>query len=195
MTVAFVLGNGTSRTSIDHTNLKKYGTVYGCNALYREFTPDYLVAVDPKMINEIHSKGYQHRGEVWTNPNKLFKDYKGFNYFEKSRGWSSGPTAMHLASTHNHKAIYILGFDYIGLREGRFLNNVYADTYNYRSSKDKATYHGNWLRQTATVAKENPEISYFRVIQSDNFVPEELNNFANLKHITIEDFKKIFPQT
>ena len=47
---AFVLGNGTSRTSIDHTQLKLKGTVYGCNALYREFDPDFLIAVDAKNI-------------------------------------------------------------------------------------------------------------------------------------------------
>ena len=31
---AFVLGNGLSRSSIEPEELKKYGPVYGCNALY-----------------------------------------------------------------------------------------------------------------------------------------------------------------
>ena len=35
--VAFVLGNGTSRKNIDHTQLSNKGTIYGCNALYRDF--------------------------------------------------------------------------------------------------------------------------------------------------------------
>lgn len=195
MSVSFVLGNGTSRLGINHKLLNEYGTVYGCNALYREFSPDYLVAVDSKMIFEIHSKGYQHRGNVWTNRNKIYKNFEGFNYFEKSKGWSSGPTALHLASTHAPKVVYILGFDYAGLQDGKLLNNVYADTENYKKSSDKATYHGNWLRQTATVIKENQNISYFRVIQSDNIIPEQLNNFVNLKHIIVEDFHKIFPKS
>ena len=54
----------------------------------------------------------------------------GFNFFQPSKGWSSGPTALHLASTHDTTDIYILGFDYKGL--GERINNIYADTPNYK---------------------------------------------------------------
>jgi hypothetical protein len=50
---SFVLGNGNSRLNIHPSQLQPFGKIYGCNALYREFEPDYLVAVDPKMIVEI----------------------------------------------------------------------------------------------------------------------------------------------
>ena len=49
MSVAFVLGNGLSRKPIPFDPLKKIGKVYACNAVYRQYTPDYLVAVDAKM--------------------------------------------------------------------------------------------------------------------------------------------------
>ena len=51
--IGFVLGNGTSRESISPEQLVPNGIVYGCNALYRSFRPDYLIAVDVKMILEI----------------------------------------------------------------------------------------------------------------------------------------------
>ena len=54
--IAFVLGNGVSRKSIDPHALKLHGKTYGCNALFRTFAPDYLVAVDTKMIMEIQKK-------------------------------------------------------------------------------------------------------------------------------------------
>ena len=50
--------------------------------------------------------------EVWTNPNKAYHGFHGFHYFQPSKGWSSGPTALWLASTHGHDTIYILGFDF-----------------------------------------------------------------------------------
>ena len=53
--VAFVLGNGKSRLNVDPRNFQERGVVYGCNALYREFVPDYLVAVDVKMVNEYNT--------------------------------------------------------------------------------------------------------------------------------------------
>ena len=35
---AFCLGNGPSRKSFDLEILKTFGTVIGCNAIYRDFT-------------------------------------------------------------------------------------------------------------------------------------------------------------
>ena len=52
--VAFVIGNGISREGIELEALSKIGKVYACNAVYRTFKPDYLVAVDVKMILEIN---------------------------------------------------------------------------------------------------------------------------------------------
>jgi hypothetical protein len=187
---AFVLGNGTSRKSINLQHLKKYGFVYGCNALYREFEPDYLVAVDTKMILEINQSGYQHTHTVWTNPNRAYHQMNGFNFFNPSKGWSSGPTALWLASTHDTQDIYILGFDYQGIDDK--INNVYADSQNYKKSTDKATYHGNWLKQTIITCQKFSKKRYIRVLGENAFIPKEFSKIDNLSHITIEEFKKSF---
>ena len=192
---AFVLGNGTSRNVISPTELQNIGKVYGCNALYRSFAPDHLIAVDTKMIVEINKTNYQKTNQVWTNPNKLYSAMEGFNFFQPSKGWSSGPTALWLASQHQNTTIYILGFDYKGINGEKTFNNVYADTENYKKSSDAATYYGNWLRQTKNVIEENGSIKYIRVIAPDNFVPDELNKISNLTHITTEVFKKKFSLT
>ena len=44
--IAFVIGNGTSRRTISFPDLSEKGSTYGCNAIYREFSPDYLIAVE-----------------------------------------------------------------------------------------------------------------------------------------------------
>ena len=159
---AFVLGNGTSRSSIELPQLKDHGVVYGCNALFREFTPDYLVAVDTKMVLEINKTDYQRTNHVWTNPNRAYNSLVGFNYFQPSKGWSSGPTALWLASTHDTQYIYIVGFDYQGTNDK--INNIYADTSNYKKSSDKATFHGNWLKQTMITCQKFPQKRYIRVL-------------------------------
>ena len=51
--IGFVLGNGESRKGIQIEDLKKHGTVFACNGVYRTDKHDYLVAVDPKMVIEI----------------------------------------------------------------------------------------------------------------------------------------------
>ena len=41
--IAFVLGNGESRKGILIDDLKKKGTVFACNGVYRTEKPDYLI--------------------------------------------------------------------------------------------------------------------------------------------------------
>lgn len=191
---AFVLGNGTSRLKLNLPELKGRGTIIGCNALYREFEPDYLVAVDTKMVNEIIAAGYHKDNQVWTNPNKGINSKKNINFFSPHRGWSSGPTALWFACNLGHKEVYFFGFDYQG-NNGKF-NNVYADTFNYKKSSDSATYFGNWLNQTERTIKENRGISFYRIAEAGSFVPDKLGSgLPNLRHITFEEFNQQFPGT
>lgn len=188
---AFVLGNGCSRLNIELSLLPRHGTVYACNAIYREFEPDHLIAVDVKMINEIVASGYHNTHSVWTNPNKGIINKTNINFFNPHKGWSSGPTALWFAASTGYKQIYILGFDYQGIG-GKF-NNVYADTFNYKKSSDVATFHGNWLTQTDKVIKEFRSTKFFRVIQENSFLPDQLSSaiHPNLKHIGYSEFTSI----
>lgn len=192
--IAFVLGNGRSRLHLNPSSLLPLGTVYGCNAQYREFSPHFLIAVDAKMVNEIIDSGYHKTNSVWTNPNSSIKSKENINLFNPHKGWSSGPTALWMAAKSGHNEIYILGFDYEGIN-GKF-NNVYADTYNYRTSDSRATYYGNWLNQTERIIKEFNQITFFRVISDNAFLPEKLTQgLKNLKHIDYKEFNRKFPET
>jgi hypothetical protein len=184
---AFILGNGTSRLVVNPTDLLSLGTVYGCNAQYREYEPHHLIAVDVKMVNEIIQSGYHNTHSVWTNPNKGITSKQNINFFQPHKGWSSGPTALWYAASQGHQEVYILGFDYQGLN-GKF-NNVYADTFNYKKSSDNATFHGNWLSQTEKIIKEFKHIQFYRVINPDAFIPEKLgSSLPNLEHIHYSKF-------
>jgi hypothetical protein len=191
--IAFVLGNGLSRKNIKLDHLREWGRIYGCNALYREFEPDFLVAVDAKMVTEICESNWQLKHPVWTNPNKNMEKFRGLNFFKPSQGWSSGPTALWLATSHEHTTLYILGFDYVGTQEGK-LNNMYGSTRNYRRLTDPATYHGNWLRQTGIVIQKNPKKQYIRVVQDDRkgFQAEEFCRFHNYSEMIVSDFRNAF---
>jgi hypothetical protein len=185
MSRAFVLGNGRSRLGVKLKKLGKRGTIYGCNALYREYTPDFLIAVDPKMIIEICGAGYQLENEVWTNPNSRYDKFKNLKFFKNARGWSSGPTALHKACMDGHKELFILGFDYYGL--DNHFNNVYADTPNYKRSNEAATYYGNWMRQSETTFKEFTDKYFYRVIGPGTKVIPEWNQLNNIRHITYDE--------
>jgi len=114
----------------------------------------------------------------------------GFNFFNPGKGWSSGPTALWKASQDGFDEIYILGFDYEGIDDK--INNMYADTANYRKSTDKATYFGNWQKQTYSTIYQNRDKRYIRVIQEEGYIPREFSKLYNLKHMNITDFCEKF---
>jgi hypothetical protein len=197
---AFVLGNGESRRGIKIADLKKHGTVFACNAVYRTEEPDYLIAVDTKMILEIAESEYPVTHEVWSNYNHQYekspraKTY--IKWFQPSLGWSSGPTALKMAADKKFSTIYILGFDYQGHpRDNRSksfqFNNVFKDTRNYKKAKDEATFYGNWLNQTKRVLGDYPQIQFFRVVPPNAFKPHDLEFNTNFKHLDIDEFLRI----
>jgi hypothetical protein len=188
MTTAFVLGNGTSRLAIDPNELKKIGSIYACNAIYRDFTPDYLIAVDYKMVVELVENKVYETTEIWSNYNTRYHKYDCINYFEQSKGWSSGPTALWLASTHYYEEIYILGFDYHGIENNTKVNNVYAGTKNYKKLSDPPTYFGNWLNQTEKTMQFFSNVKYYRVVNTGQYCPEW--TATNIQDITYDTFKK-----
>jgi hypothetical protein len=49
----FIIGNGESRIGFDLEKLRDYGKIYGCNLLYKEFTPDALFAHQQQLIHRV----------------------------------------------------------------------------------------------------------------------------------------------
>jgi len=198
--VAFVLGNGESRQGIKIEDLKRHGTVFACNAVYRTEKPHYLVAVDPKMILEIAETDYPKHNEVWSNYNHQYsKNDTAKNHvrwFQPSLGWSSGPTALKMAADKKFATIYILGFDYQGHTRGDrhknfAFNNVFKDTRNYKKTNEEATFYGNWMNQTKRVLNDYKHIKFLRVVPPNAFKPHDLEFNDNFKHMDINEFLRM----
>ena len=196
--IAFVLGNGESRRGIEINDLKEKGTVFACNAVYRTHRPDFLIAVDPKMIFEIAETDYPVHNKVWSNFNAQYNKHPKIlnhvNWFKPSLGWSSGPTALRMACEHGFKEIYILGFDYQGHNDGkRFkLNNIFGDSRNYKKRNDEATFYGNWMNQTKRCLQDFKDVQFHRVIPKGWFKPKDIEWAGNIDHPTTEEFLSKF---
>jgi len=61
----FIIGNGESRIGFDLEKLRDYGKIYGCNLLYKEFTPDVLIAVDERIMHPCYWSGYPIDNVCW----------------------------------------------------------------------------------------------------------------------------------
>ena len=184
MSAAFVLGNGVSRLAIDLNQLKQRGRIYGCNALYREFTPDVLVSTDKAISQVIQNSGYAQNNVMYTRKPLVGLGARAVpqSYF----GFSSGPIAVGLAAIDQNLAIYLIGFD-MGPSATNKFNNVYADTEFYKKSASLPTFTGNWTRQLVTICRDFPLTSFHRVMGDTTASIPELNNINNLRSMPMAD--------
>ena len=165
---AFLIGNGTSRKDFDLEQLRNKGLICGCNAIYRDFIPDILFAIDSKMINEFRRNDLYKLEDL-----KIIgrSEYRGKNFN------SSGVFGLgYILNVIKPKQCYMLGMDF-------YVGNLYFKTENYR---DKHKY--NWER----------EKKYFFRTLKPNKETEIINvndvNIFNLKNkhyrcITYQEFK------
>ena len=195
--IAFVLGNGESRRGIEINDLMEKGTVYACNAVFRTHRPHWIVAVDPKMILEIAETDYVVHNKVYSNYNSQYQKHQKLldhvTWSKPSLGWSSGPTALRLACDHGFKEIYVLGFDYQGLKQDSKnsvfrLNNMFGNTRNYKKKNESATFYGNWMNQTKRCIQDYTDVKFHRVITKGWFKPKDIDRPENMTHLTTEDF-------
>jgi hypothetical protein len=185
MTRAFVLGNGVSRQTISLQSLAQSGTVYGCNALYREFTPTVLISTDKPISTEIQESGYPLKNRHHTR--RPIPGLGSQPVPEKYFGYSSGPIAVALAALDGHPEIYLLGFD-IGPGPDQLFNNIYAGHMHYKKPGSNPTYTGNWIRQLVTIVTDFSQQRFYRVQGETTASIPELNQLANLKHMPVARF-------
>lgn len=184
MTIAFVLGNGVSRQSVDLELLRPLGKIYGCNALYRDFVPDVLVATDKPISTEIQNSGYALKNKFYTR--KPLENLGALKVPQEYYGYSSGPIATGICAIDQHRLIYMIGFD-MGPVNNRF-NNVYADTDFYRKSNATPVYTGNWTKQIRKIAEDFPKTQFVRVQGKTTADIAEFVNIKNLKHLPMITF-------
>jgi hypothetical protein len=184
--VAFIVGNGVTRKQIDLETLVGKAPIYGCNALYRDFSGwDFLVAFDRGMVKEISTVNPSD-GIVIIPPEE--KHWENPAYSPNRRRNNAGMVAMDEAIDRGASILYCLGFDF--LIEGSIsTDNVYKNTQNY-GAETHATQNDNYYRikYLEWFANYHPEVKFvfvvpegtaLRRIDADNVVMMTMDVFKN----------------
>ena len=194
MNTAFVLGNGLSRQGIDLNLLKSLGPVYGCNALYRDYMPNYLISMDMLMVCEIVDNKIHHKTKFYTQHvnkfDKMAEEGEPINFFWGFRETNdSGNSALRLALSNEHEVVYVIGFDYSANPSS--LPNVYSGSNNYPRSHvwpAASMTDTKWIGRLRKIVKDYPNQKIIRVVG-----PRQLDIISdNYSEITIEQFKEIY---
>ena len=190
---AVVIGNGPNRLGFDLNNLKKPSGLlgrdtvqtYGCNALYRDFAPDFLIARGSEIVNEIASSGYTQDNIVYTDNIHLLEHPSKFYLVPYDPYADAGTTAAYIAAFDEHKKIYLLGFDGHSTETTNW--NVYADTRGYDST-DLSIDDTKWIDNRKSLFDAYDDVDWVWVTpHGRNLLPETLKYCSNLRQISFRD--------
>ena len=190
---AVVIGNGPNRLGFNLNYLKKSSGLlgastvqtYGCNALYRDFTPDFLVAVGDRIISEIFGTKYIDQNIVYTDNIHLLEFPNKFYLIPHNPYADAGTTAAYIAAFDGHKKIYLLGFDGHSTETTNW--NVYAGTHGY-DSIDLNIDDTKWIQNRKQLFNTYDEIDWVWVTpHGRNLIPVELKSCYNFRQISFRD--------
>lgn len=195
MNIACVIANGPSRLNFDLYCINATMKTYGCNALYRDFIPDYLISMDLNMVVEIIDNDIHRQTKLYTEHNnrldQLAEDGEPINFFWGFKETNdSGNSALRLALQQDNDIVYMIGFDYNN--GGAGLPNVYSGTANYcrnhmyPAASMKAS---EWRQRLNKILTEHTDKKIIRV--NGNNKPFDMSH-SNYSEITTEQFKEIY---
>ena len=181
---AFIIGNGLSRKDFNLNRLVGQGCTFGCNALYRDFTPDYLVAIDDKIIEEITQSDYPMNRFI-VPPNE--EQYEPAEHNPNRPRSNAGMNACFEAIKKDFKTLFLFGFDFI-LEDQISVKNIY-DGSNCYGPETRANYNDNSNRAKyfEYMAKKNPDVNFKFVLPRDIGIIHNINS-SNVTGIYYEDF-------
>jgi len=186
---AFIIGNGESRKNFDLSSIDGVSPIFGCNALYRTFKPDWLVAVDQGMMDEISSSDFPV--EYTLFPRSKAEEYEpadmhpGRNRYPRN---NSGMYAMQRAIEKNYNVLICLGFDFL-INDNHFsCSNLFAGTANYGpETRAQVEDNAGRIRYLEWFARKNKDVVFIFVLE-DLFpkVPIGAKNIFTIPYRTLK---------
>lgn len=190
---AVVIGNGVSRNgfSLKPIELHKGGLLaggalqsYGCNAVYRDMKPHFLVVGgSDEIIEEVLESGYCDSNIVYASSASVMAYPGKFYLVPQDVQFNTGAVATYLACFDGHKQIYLLGFD---AEPGEFEANLYRGTNAYQGKANTSAYY---VKSLAQIMNLYPDVDFVRVMPTTNAeMPEEWKYVTNLRQIDYRQF-------
>ena len=192
---AVVIGNGESRLGFNLNLLKNHRggllgsaavQTYGCNALYRDFAPQFLVVTGDEIVKEIADSDYCGDHIVYAGSKDIL-DYPGKFYLTpQDPSWNAGAIAAYLACFDGHRKIYLIGFDGVDTASSGY--NIYKGTRGYADP----VYGFNenfWVQSMMAVFTTYSDVEFVRVMPTADYrIPEPWKYLANFRQIDYRQF-------
>jgi len=192
---AVVIGNGESRQgfNLQHIANHKGGLLaadklqsYGCNALYRDFTPDFLVAIGDTIVDEIAQSEYTKDNICYATSESVLKYPEQFYLVPQNLHYDAGALAAYLACFDGHTKVFLLGFDnYPGPET---TNNIYKDTNGYPANNH--VLNGDFFTKSLNMVMTTySDVEFIRVMPNTAaYIPDGWKGITNFRQIDYRGF-------
>jgi hypothetical protein len=193
---ACVIGNGPSRATfnlelLDHP-MGILGAdslqTYGCNAVYRDYTPDFLICSgSADIVKELAEGNYIKDNVVYTNAHNLLAYPNKFYLLPNDPYTDAGTAALSIAAFDGHKKIYMLGFD--GQDSPGYNYNIYAGTNGYEPLIGSKVLDYKWIEDHKKVFDVYTDVKFIRVTPKGREpIPESWKYCTNFSQIDFRTF-------
>jgi hypothetical protein len=202
---AVVIGNGITRQEFDlklicdhrvttawgqqsdwipQITAKKFNT-YGCNALYRDYKTDFLIATGDVIIQEIAASGYCTNSVAYAKKQEIVNFPGKFHVVPQDPQWNAGAIAAYLAAFDGNKKVFMLGFDGIDSNNSY---NVYVGTNGYQGIESNLS-ESLWIQSLSLVMNTYQDVEFIRVAPTSSYrVPELWKYNLNFRTVDFRQF-------
>ena len=191
---AFVIGNGPSRLkyNLELLNgqhggaggIKSVGQSYGCNMLFKDFSPTFLICSNQEICDEIAKTNYCEDNIVYSIRKCIVKHPGLFHLYPHWQNMFAGPAAVRLACADGHKRIFMLGFDFYN----ESTQHLYPEMKrSYKEITDTVGRNSVLAKQLKSIFDTYDDVEFYHVQPehanfSENLI-DEWNWCHNLKTI------------
>jgi hypothetical protein len=188
---AICLGNGESRSEyalkkFERTNgrklLRYYNVMYGCNGVYREYQPDFLILSNQLLAAKLPAELH----DITFSNQEIMRRYPSMNLIPGAQRLDAGATAALLAAFHGAKKVFLFGYD--GQPEDWRNNNIYAGTEYYQAEDFTDISDQKWAANLANVIQTHDDVEFIRVANPSEDSYRRLRRYANFSTINFREF-------
>ena len=188
--IAHVIGHSTSRDNFDlnllngqtggKDGVRSVGQTYGCNLLYKDFTPDFLICTNKTICSEIADDGYGKENIVFSNVKNILQHEGHFHLYPHFTPNNAGTLALKLACADGHKKIFLVGMTTYNAPN----DNMYYGKHDAYKEVNVDGANGKFIQDCAKLFLLYDDVEFYYVCKDLGLMPEAYNWIPNIKEIT-----------
>ena len=202
MNIAYVIGNGISRTKLKNDWYEGRNT-YSCNLTYQDFTPKNLIICDRYILVEAISQNAHLKTKIWTRDRwkrhveavenvYVLPDppYKSVTKHDQPMNWGSGLYAALLACQEDNALIVLIGFDLWPTNKNK-VNNVYAGNNGYGPKDSSPVDPSGWIYQFTKLFEIYNDKQFVFINKNNWRIPDEWKSYENFNLDTFDSLNSL----